>query len=197
MPEVELWQETPIRDLSRPIRRVGINLGAPGDRKAETGTLWLDYPSVGGKSPEVKVELAGEPTYFRRHSSRIEGEGLKWVAASGCVGLSSITLTLADAESTETDARPYTIRLYFVEPEAVKPGRRVFDVAIQGATVLKDLDVVKRASEPLTAHVEEFTGVRVTDALTVTLMPKGSSRPPVLCGVEAVLEEGVPSSNSP
>ena len=194
MPEVELWQETPIRDLSGRIRRVGINLGAPGDRKAETGTLWLDYPSVGGKSPEVKVEVAGEPTYFRRHSSRIEGEGLKWVAASGCVGLSSITLTLADAEPTETDQRPYTIRLYFVEPEAVKPGRRVFDVAIQGTTVLKGFDVVDRAGAPLTTYVQEFTNLSVEDILTIVLTPRPGSLPPVLCGVEAVLEEDVPAS---
>ena len=33
------------------VRRVGINLGAPGDRKADDGTLWLEYPSVGGSSP--------------------------------------------------------------------------------------------------------------------------------------------------
>ena len=30
------------------VRRVGINFGAPGNRKADDGTLWLEYPSVGG-----------------------------------------------------------------------------------------------------------------------------------------------------
>ena len=35
------------------IKRLGINLGAPGDRKDAQGTLWLEYPSVGGKSPAV------------------------------------------------------------------------------------------------------------------------------------------------
>ena len=35
------------------IQRVGINFGAPGDRMTREGTLWLDFPSVGGPSPEL------------------------------------------------------------------------------------------------------------------------------------------------
>jgi len=187
MPEVELWQETPIRDLSGRIGRVGINLGAPGDRKADDGTLWLEYPSVGGKSPEVTVEVQGESTYFRRHSSRVAGDDLTWVAASGSRGLTTLTLTLTGGESPPTDTRFYTVRLYFLEPEAVKPGGRVFDVALQGKTVIEDLDVVKRAGAPLTVHVEECKGVPVEDRLTVSLRPKAGSLPPVLCGLEVAL----------
>ena len=36
------------------IVRLGLNLGAPGDRQDAEGTLWLDYPSVGGPSPDVR-----------------------------------------------------------------------------------------------------------------------------------------------
>ena len=73
---------------SGPVRRLGINLGAPGDRKADDGTLWLEYPSVGGPSPGRRrhapapkprvvppPHLAGR----RRHAT--------WVAASGAKGL--------------------------------------------------------------------------------------------------------------
>jgi len=189
MPQVELWQETPFGNVDARIRRLGINLGAAGDRKADNGTLWLDYPSVGGKSPQVKVEVAEEPEYFRRHSSRIRGDGLKWVAASGCTGLSRLTLTLIYGDSAPRDTSSYTVRLHFVEPEALKPGRRVFDVAIQGRTVLNGLDVVGRAGAPLTVHVEEFAGVSAENTLTVSLTPKAGSLPPVLCGVEVVIEE--------
>ena len=34
-----------------------MNFGAPGDRRSPDGTLWLEYPSVGGKSPDVPIYL--------------------------------------------------------------------------------------------------------------------------------------------
>jgi hypothetical protein len=86
-PELELWTHNQFgaeaRDGAR-VKRVGINFGAPGDRLAETGTLWLDHPSVGGSSPNVIVTVAGAGTnYFRHHSSQVSGDGPAWVFASG------------------------------------------------------------------------------------------------------------------
>ncbi|HUT95689.1 MAG TPA: PQQ-binding-like beta-propeller repeat protein [Thermoguttaceae bacterium] len=76
------------------IERVGINFGAPGDRATEDGTLWLDYPSVGGPSPDVPVHVAPEeaPSYYR-HSLWIQGgRGWPWVTASGVQGVSTIRI---------------------------------------------------------------------------------------------------------
>ncbi len=77
------------------IGRLGVNFGAPGDRMTEAGTLWLDYPSRGGPSPEVKIEV--EPAtaeFYYRHSLWIEGGyGWPWVAASGVKGASAITIS--------------------------------------------------------------------------------------------------------
>ena len=40
-------------------------------------------------------------------------------------------------------ARPYTVRLHFLEPDPdVRPADRKFDVVLQGQTVLRDLDIV-------------------------------------------------------
>lgn len=92
MPEAEMWTSfgpSPVRDA---IRRVGINFGAPGDRKSPDGTLWLEYPSVGGQSPVVPLRLVGSKLdWFRRHSSLVEGD-MSWVGASGVKGLSSVTI---------------------------------------------------------------------------------------------------------
>ncbi|MCP4641409.1 MAG: hypothetical protein GY851_13290, partial [bacterium] len=55
MPEVEVWTTCPALEVAAPVQRVGFNLGASGDRKAEDGTLWLEYPIVGGASPEIEV----------------------------------------------------------------------------------------------------------------------------------------------
>ncbi|MDB4632500.1 PQQ-binding-like beta-propeller repeat protein [bacterium] len=101
MPDVELWTynrygvDSPTDEN---IERVGINFGAPGDRRSAEGTLWLESPSVGGDSPLVRVDV--EPiedekvAYFRRHSSQVESESaLRWVAASGIYNARKITIT--------------------------------------------------------------------------------------------------------
>ena len=86
------------------------NLVAPGDRMADNGTLWLDYPSTGGPSPNIPVEIANEnATYFRRHSSEVRAEQadgeLAWVTASGVEGPGSVTLTLATGPTKPQRAR--------------------------------------------------------------------------------------------
>jgi len=97
MPEMELWAYTQFgldaTDGDR-IERVGINFGAPGDRRAADGTMWLDYPSVGGDSPTVPVSVTGKGmNYFRRHALQASGEGLPWVASSGIRDCETITIT--------------------------------------------------------------------------------------------------------
>src|SRR5690606_31129847 len=99
MEEGETWSFFGSQTPQQAVRRVGINLGAPGDRKADDGVLWLDYPSVGGASPTVEIQIKPqEPQWFRRHSSQIDGEGLAWVAASGAKGLNSIKIQLAPSD---------------------------------------------------------------------------------------------------
>lgn len=102
MPEMEMWTYNTFRlekGQPSPVRRVGVNLGAPGDRRSEDGTLWLEYPSVGGDSPEVPVQAAGELTWFRHHSSRVAGGVLPWVAASGAEGLRQLSVSLKPEEA--------------------------------------------------------------------------------------------------
>ncbi|MEA2062135.1 MAG: PQQ-binding-like beta-propeller repeat protein, partial [Gemmatimonadota bacterium] len=93
MPEVETWTFSTLERGTGAVKRVGINFGAPGDRMAGNGTLWLDYPSRGGSSPDVPVIVEAEnPQWFCRHSSRVEAGELRWVAASGVRGISSLTV---------------------------------------------------------------------------------------------------------
>lgn len=68
MPEMEMWTANKPPDavgrwnLNAPtgtIARIGINFGAPGDRRAENGTLWTPYPSTDAPAPDYTVRLAG------------------------------------------------------------------------------------------------------------------------------------------
>jgi hypothetical protein len=168
------------------IRRVGLLLGAPGNRRADNGTLWLEYPPAGGPSPKLAIKL--EPAKvesFRRHASQIEGLGPTWQAASGVKGLRTLTVNLAGGSDKP---RKYTVRLIFTEPDGLAPGQRQFDVALQGQTVCRGLDVSAEAGGPNRMLVKEFRGVEVGAALTLKLTPAAGSAAAVLCGVEVVQE---------
>jgi outer membrane protein assembly factor BamB len=100
MPEMEMWSYSQFgldgKHGDR-ILRAGINFGAPGNRRAPDGTLWLEHPHVGeGEAPQMGVEGIGpEVKWFRGHSLRMLGEGSSqpWIAASGLIGAGEIIIT--------------------------------------------------------------------------------------------------------
>ncbi len=187
-PETELWTFTTSRPITGVVRRLGVNLGAPGSRRADDGTLWIDYPQVGGPSPKLSVKsIPARPTVFRLHSSQVEGKGLKWVAGYGCRGLSSLTVDLGNDKGR---TRRYTVALTFLEPDGVNKEARLFDVALQGKTVLTRLDVVAEAGGPRRPLVRTFE-VDIERELTITLTPFQKADVPetLLSGVEVKLLE--------
>lgn len=185
-PEVEMWTFNAFKAGSGRISRLGLNLGAPGDRRDENGTLWLDYPSVGGESPEVAVVTEPEePACYRYHSLRMTGDGPAWVAASGMKGLRRMRITLEDGA---TDSSLYTIRLFFAEPGDADKGGRVFDVSIQGNAVLTNFDVAVEAGKPMRTITKEFSNIAIRDALEVVLVPKNGAET-LLSGLELVAQE--------
>lgn len=204
MPENEIWTYNLLgRSIEKsPIRRIGVNLGAPGDRLSASGTLWVNYPPDSGSSPEVAVTLDGDPMWFRNHSSRISGAELPWVAASGVEGVRRLVIRLAPQQSEAASAvvtsdqanataspRRFTVNLHFVEPDKeTKPGERVFDVAIQGETMLREFDVMAEAGGPLKAVVRTWQDIPADGAMEIALTPR-TQRQPVLCGVEIVVQK--------
>jgi len=97
-----------------PVKRLAVNLGAPGDRKDGAGTLWLGYPRPGGSLVlRFKVDLSYFPGWstFRHDPAklRIEGTDKPWVRGSPCGWPSptSIRGSRASASSTSSSrARP-------------------------------------------------------------------------------------------
>lgn len=188
MPDAEMWTSFGTTSFRGPVKRVGINFGAPGDRKAADGTLWLEHPSVGGASPTLGVKLTPDkPEWFRRHAVQVQGD-LSWVAASGVKGVESVTVTL-DGSTTPPERR-FTVRLHFAEPDDLKAGQRVFAVRLQGKEVLRDFDVVREAGGPLRAVVKEFVGIQAGRDLTVKFTPAAWAEvtDAILSGVEVVEE---------
>jgi outer membrane protein assembly factor BamB len=171
------WGADPIAPDS--IQRIGLNFGAPGDRKTRDGTLWLDYPSVGGPSPKIRVETSpANPTFHYRHSLWTKsGAGWPWVGASAVEGLRELTLR---------DLKPgsYTVRLHFAETEGTLPGARRQNIYFQGKKVLNDLDILTEAKRPLTGIVRQFDGVKIEGSLTLKLdAPAGET---LISGIELI-----------
>ena len=113
MPEVEVWTVNPFRpaeDGGR-LKQLGINFGAAGTRRAEDGTVWLEYPPVASEEFPIGIEVDGDsPRYTRRHSTSQEGD-LSWVKASCLTDFSSITI---DGGKDQSDGR-FDVRLFFAE----------------------------------------------------------------------------------
>jgi hypothetical protein len=80
----------------------------------------------------------------------------------------------------------YTVRLTFAEMEDLKPGQRVFSVALQGRVALKDFDVVSEAGGPMRGVTKEFRGVAAKSDISLRFTPKTGQ--PILSGLEILAE---------
>ena len=89
--------------------------------------------------------------------------------------------------------RRVDVRLLFADPDGNAPGQRVFDVTLQGRTVLSNFDIAAAAKRPDGTVIREFRGIAATKAVFVDFIPKSTSaapdRVPVLNGVELHLQE--------
>lgn len=171
MPEAEFWT---YGAQSKP-GQTGINFGAPGDRRAANGTLWLDVPNVGGPSQSAPVSIEPKDVkVFRVHSSTVSGE-LNWVASSGIKGVRRVTVKV------EPD-KTCSVQLHFVEPDGLKTGERVFDVSLQGKKVLTGFDIARESGASGRAIMKSFKVRSTGGRVEIVFRPVAGQ--PVLCGVE-------------
>ena len=169
------WGEMEIMPNS--IRRIGLNFGAPGDRMTREGTLWLDYPSVGGPSPAIELlQMPARVNYRYRHSMWMNKEDQQpWVTASMAEGLESLIVK---------DLKPgkYVVRLFFAEPDNIQPGSRVQNVHVQNAKVLADFDILAEVGVPMKGLVFQYRNIDIDGTFKLRLTPvKGST---LISGIE-------------
>jgi hypothetical protein len=186
MPWMNYWTTTNYKWSGKPVKQLGLNMNAPGDRVSDNNTLWLDFPSVGGISPEIPVKL-DTSGYFkiRKNSISIKSEKTPWISASAIGGIRSLEITLSsDNLAPETS---YQINLYFSELENKKAGERIFDVEIQNRKVLENFDIVHEAGQDDKEIVKSFTGIKAGKTLLIALKPvKGNT---ILSGIEMIAED--------
>jgi outer membrane protein assembly factor BamB len=188
MPDIEMWTvSTATRSLQKGqrLRQLGINFGAPGDRRAANGTLWVEYPNTDSKDASpLNISVQGDPLYYSHHASAMAGVPLPWVHASGVENARTVTIPLVvgpDSETGSVPSLPYRIDLFFSDAGA-KPGQRVFDVYLQDKPVLQDLDIAAEAGQGPVAVVKTFDNIQIADKLQIRFEAKKSG--PTLSGIE-------------
>lgn len=181
-----------------PVEHLSLNLGAPGDRKDGHGQVWLAYPRPKPERQtglDLKLDLPAEfmpGGLFKLVSSQFNtigsGDVPDWLFTSWAQGLKKLTVPL---RGKKDGAAEYTVRLYFADiAKDAKPGQRVFDVKIQGKTVLKTFDPVADRKGGQVAVVYEIHGVHVEDSLVIELIasaePTDPGRMPILNALEVI-----------
>jgi len=81
----------------------------------------------------------------------------------------------------------YKVRLHFAELNEKAAGKRVFNVSINGKTVLTELDVFQEAGGRYKALVKQFTGIVPDAGGKITIgIDKGKAGTPQVCGIEII-----------
>ncbi len=203
-PNIENWAmnqglATKFATQGGKLSKVGVALGAPGNRRDTTGALWTEYPygavaaGFSGVDLPLTITVTGDSvSYYRHHPSEITAPELKFVAASGVVGASSIALKMIYDSLSGSTVIPtpittdnYKVKLVFAETDfSVAAGQRVFDVSVNGIPVASGLDVLATTGHYNQAYIVEVPNVSITDMLTVTLTPHVGK--PMLSGFSAI-----------
>ena len=183
-----------------PVKHMSLNFGAPGDRKDSRGKIWLSYPRPNPKkttSLDLKLDLkhktlaGGGFLTQNNRSLNLQTSEDDWLFSSKAQGVKLLTVPLLGKDDAPAS---YTVKLHFAEiAEDVEKGDRVFDVKLQGQTVVENLDVLSAAKGRGKNIVREIKDVKVTDNLVIELVPQATSsdpnQQPILNAIEIIRSE--------
>ena len=112
------------------------------------------------------------------------------MAMQRCQGFVALGL----GKAPPSPERLFGVRLHFAELTDAAVGQRVFDVKLQGKTVLKDFDIVAAGKGARNAVVKEFAHVTTAGTLEIEFVPATKNATtdsaPLLSGLEVWDEAG-------
>ena len=85
-----------------------------------------------------------------------------------------------------TAGEPLEVRLFFVEMFRCMPGDRIFDVEIEGAIVIEDLDIYAEAGNSCNVGIMKSIEVTPLDGNLDINLPLVNGKPSVLAGIEVI-----------
>ena len=176
-----------------PVRHLAINLGAPGDRKDESGTIWFSYPrntAYKETSLDVKLDLSpsfgsegGFESIDEQFFTQIDSSK-DWLYTSWAKDLREVKLRLVD---NPQDAGNYRIRLHVFDPlKSNMESSFKVSVKNQAGRTLADQTIQLQGTTKTDPQTVTFESIRATDSLTVQLEPVTGL--PQLNAIEAIRE---------
>ncbi|MGE5419808.1 MAG: PQQ-binding-like beta-propeller repeat protein, partial [Chloroflexota bacterium] len=185
MPWMNYWTNSNYSWNGSRIKKIGINMNAPGDRTSSDNVLWIDFPNVGGGESGINIKI--DTTNFfriRKDPVSVSSESTPWVSASAIGGLRSIEIPLA--KERREPVTTYTVKLYFSELENIKPGQRIFNVSVQDTKVLENFDICAEAGKTDKEVVKTFKGIKAGNIIKIGLEPlRGNT---IISGIELIEE---------
>lgn len=171
-----------------PVKRIGINLGAPGDRKDISGHEWLGYPRPSSRNRlefvfDLKPKLESGGGWYSRNpdSVTINGTGKPWIYASGARGLKSLVIPLLGKDDPKSK---YTVKLHFANLDSQDSS--AFDIQLQDEVVREAVVIAATNGRTTEPEVLQFDDVTVVDNLTISLVPSDANRLPTIAAIEVV-----------
>ena len=143
MPELETWSidnAAIVQQKTDRVMKLGINLGAPGDRRDADGVSWIEFPIVAGDSPSFGIEVDGPYTTYQDHPATMPGAKIPWMSASGVQGLSGLRVWLKPVS-------PYKLRTGIPIIEAADDAEEGADGVTN--TSSSDLELVQDSSKQI------------------------------------------------
>lgn len=183
-----------------------VNFGAPGDRADRDGQIWYAYPRpvaygrclgdqpYGPKVAGPKLPIEEHPgessaqTWGRNPDwIEIAGTEMPWLVACGLEGQLNLTIR-PPQELQDQDVARWRVTLFFCELDAPS-SPRVFDVQLQGETVLRGLHVAEAAGGIRKAIARSFTVEKATTVSLELVSSVSDGPPPSICGLEITADQ--------
>ncbi|MCB1231109.1 MAG: PQQ-binding-like beta-propeller repeat protein [Verrucomicrobiae bacterium] len=179
-----------------PVKDAAFNFGAPGDRRDDSGRIWLAYPRPAPeRETSLNLDLDFAPVFAKGggwesrnpESAPVNAKDTPpWIYTSWADGLTHARIPLLGENDPPAK---YVIRVHFAAPgksiqretTASSTEPRHFSLRLQGETVLEDVAVADGARD---AQVFEFDNIDVSGALEIEMAAKSPDRAPVLNAIE-------------
>jgi len=193
-PDHQRWGIYSAGGSNTPVKHMALNLGAPGDLRADDGTLWIGYPrpSVSSDrgalmlSVQLKTEFRDGGGYVNTNgkSPTTADAGKSWLFGSYARGLKKCILPLLGERDLPAE---YDVRLYLVDTAIARQDKPAFDIKLQGQTVDGVPEIITGAGGAPAGLVYTFNAVGVEHDLVIDLVPGNGD--PALCAVEVTRRE--------
>jgi outer membrane protein assembly factor BamB len=153
-----------------PVKHLYLDFGGTGDRRDRDGNLWLTTERPHRHKLLLKLQTklvkypGGENVGRRSQYPPAKNAAAPFVFDTAIRGLKRCVVPVTTPAHGKGR---YRVRLGFSAPPGDKPGQRVFDVRLNGKTVLAGFDIVKEAGAADRAIWKEFALDLETDLILV------------------------------